>query len=130
VPSATVYPAPGGGTGRVEAPRQARRARADPGRADHRPDPDGRRGRRRCVGLVGERRVDRAPSHRPPFPLRAPRPRLRAGRPPGRHRTPYLPTPTSLLGFGGTARADAAAKADLWRRILAFLAGEDQRRRG
>jgi hypothetical protein len=43
---------------------------------------------------------------------------------------PYLPTPTSLLGFGGTARADAAAKADLSRHILAFLAGEDQRRRG
>jgi dienelactone hydrolase len=43
---------------------------------------------------------------------------------------PYLPTPASLLGFGGTARADAAAKADLWRHILAFLAGEDQRLRG
>ena len=43
---------------------------------------------------------------------------------------PYLPTPTSLLGFGGTPRTDAAAKADLWRHILALFAREDQSRRG
>jgi hypothetical protein len=35
-----------------------------------------------------------------------------------------------MLGLGGTPRADAVAKADLWRHILAFLAGQDQRRRG
>ena len=43
---------------------------------------------------------------------------------------PYLPAPTTQIGDGGTARADAAAKADLWRHILAFFAGQDQRRRG
>jgi dienelactone hydrolase len=43
---------------------------------------------------------------------------------------PYLPTPTTLLGFGGTPRADAAAKADLWRHVLAFFAGQDRGRRG
>ena len=43
---------------------------------------------------------------------------------------PYLPAPTTQIGVGGTARADTAAKADLWRHILAFFAGQDQRRRG
>ncbi len=43
---------------------------------------------------------------------------------------PYLPTPTTLLGSGGTPRADAAAQADLWRHILGFFAGQDRRRRG
>jgi hypothetical protein len=43
---------------------------------------------------------------------------------------PCLPAPTTQVGIGGTARADTAAKADLWRRILAFFAGEDQSRRG
>ncbi len=44
--------------------------------------------------------------------------------------TPYLPGATTQIGIGGTARADAAAKADLWRHILAFLAGQDRGRRG
>jgi dienelactone hydrolase len=44
--------------------------------------------------------------------------------------TPYLPGATTQIGIGGTARADAAAKADLWRHILAFLAEQDRRRRG
>jgi dienelactone hydrolase len=35
---------------------------------------------------------------------------------------PYLPAPTVQDQFGGSARADAAAKADLWPRILRFLA--------
>jgi hypothetical protein len=43
---------------------------------------------------------------------------------------PYLPAPTTQIGVGGTARTDTAAKADLWRHILAFFAGQDQRRRG
>jgi dienelactone hydrolase len=43
---------------------------------------------------------------------------------------PYLPAPTTQIGVGGTARADTAAKADLWRHILVFFAGQDQRRRG
>lgn len=36
---------------------------------------------------------------------------------------PYLPTPTAEAGFGGTPRADAAAQADLWPRILRLFAG-------
>jgi dienelactone hydrolase len=36
---------------------------------------------------------------------------------------PYLPAPTDQVGFGGSARADAAAKADLWPRVLRFFAG-------
>jgi dienelactone hydrolase len=43
---------------------------------------------------------------------------------------PYLPTPTTLIGVGGTARADAGAKADLWRHILAFFAEQDRGARG
>jgi dienelactone hydrolase len=43
---------------------------------------------------------------------------------------PYLPAPTTQIGDGGSARADTAAKADLWRHILAFFAGQDQSRRG
>ncbi len=35
---------------------------------------------------------------------------------------PYVPAPTVQDEFGGSARADAAAKADLWPRILRFLA--------
>lgn len=35
---------------------------------------------------------------------------------------PYLPAPTVQDEFGGSARGDAAAKADLWPRILRFLA--------
>jgi dienelactone hydrolase len=34
---------------------------------------------------------------------------------------PDQPTPTTHAAFGGTARADAAAKADLWPRILRYL---------
>jgi dienelactone hydrolase len=34
---------------------------------------------------------------------------------------PYLPTSTDQPAYGGTARADAAARADLWRHILRFL---------
>ena len=34
---------------------------------------------------------------------------------------PYLPTPTDQASRGGTPRADAAAKAALWPRILTFL---------
>lgn len=37
--------------------------------------------------------------------------------------TPYLPAPTNQTSFGGSARADAAAKADLWQHILRFFAG-------
>jgi dienelactone hydrolase len=36
---------------------------------------------------------------------------------------PYLPTSTEETSGGGTPRADAAARADLWRRILRFFAG-------
>lgn len=43
---------------------------------------------------------------------------------------PYLPGATTQIGIGGTARADAAAKADLWRHVLAFFAGQDRHRRG
>jgi hypothetical protein len=35
---------------------------------------------------------------------------------------PYRPGPARQATFGGTARASAAAKADLWPRILRFLA--------
>jgi dienelactone hydrolase len=35
---------------------------------------------------------------------------------------PYVAGPTDQDDFGGSARADAAAKADLWPRILRFLA--------
>jgi dienelactone hydrolase len=35
---------------------------------------------------------------------------------------PYLPAPADQAHFGGTAAADAAAKADLWPRILRFMA--------
>jgi dienelactone hydrolase len=35
---------------------------------------------------------------------------------------PYLPAPTVQDQFGGSARGDAEAKADLWPRILRFLA--------
>jgi hypothetical protein len=35
---------------------------------------------------------------------------------------PYVPAPTVQDEFGGSARADAAAKADVWPRILRFLA--------
>jgi dienelactone hydrolase len=36
---------------------------------------------------------------------------------------PYLPTSSQEAGFGGTASANAAARADLWPRILRFFAG-------
>jgi dienelactone hydrolase len=36
---------------------------------------------------------------------------------------PYQPTSTQQAGFGGTPRSDAIAKADLWPRILRFIAG-------
>jgi dienelactone hydrolase len=39
---------------------------------------------------------------------------------------PYLPTSTDQPAYGGTARADAAARADLWRHILRFLAGRSR----
>ena len=35
---------------------------------------------------------------------------------------PYQPTTGPASGFGGTPRADAAADADLWPRILSFFA--------
>jgi hypothetical protein len=36
---------------------------------------------------------------------------------------PYVPGPTDQPDWGGSARADAAARADLWPRILRFPAG-------
>jgi dienelactone hydrolase len=36
---------------------------------------------------------------------------------------PYLPHPQPLAEFGGTLRGDEAARADLWPRILDYLAG-------
>jgi hypothetical protein len=37
---------------------------------------------------------------------------------------PYVAGPTDQADFGGSGRADAAAKADLWPRILRFLGGQ------
>lgn len=34
---------------------------------------------------------------------------------------PYLPQPTDLTHYGGTAGANAAARADLWPQILRYL---------
>jgi dienelactone hydrolase len=41
---------------------------------------------------------------------------------------PYFPAPTQQSAFGGTARSDAIAKADLWPRILRLLAALGPRR--
>jgi hypothetical protein len=42
----------------------------------------------------------------------------------GSHAGPNLPEPTDQPSVGGSPSADAAARADLWPRILRFLARE------
>ena len=87
-----------------------------------RPGAHRRRGRRSRLGLERKRQTDRASTGR--SALRLPHQGLvyeHAGHLIG-DPLPYQPTTGPASGFGGTPRADAAADADLWPRILSFFA--------